>query len=151
MINRNGQQNSIKTLDNFDKICKLIDNLPVVKLNDFNLKETAIIIIDMIEGFVRTGPLASPRVATIIPKIISLTMTSSNRGIPIIAFADTHTNASPEFESFPSHCLQGTIESELIKELKIIEGIKVIPKNSINGAITTEFNLYFIRRTSSIQ
>lgn len=140
MINRNGQGINIRTRDNLDKIFKIIDNLPTYEIKDFNEQDTALVIIDMIEGFIRTGPLASDRVKNIIPKIVNLTANCVGNNIPVIALADTHSENNPEFHSFPTHCLKGSEEAEIIQELKDIGNYTIIPKNSTNGAITTAFN-----------
>ena len=51
----------------------------------------------------------------------------------IIAFTDYHTNESVELLNYPTHCIKDTIECEIVDELKSIDNIKIVKKNSTNG------------------
>ncbi|HHI5797845.1 TPA: isochorismatase family protein [Clostridioides difficile] len=44
--------------------------------------------------------------------------------------------------SYPVHCLENDVESELVDELKSIENLQIFPKNSTNGFFALE-NLDF--------
>lgn len=113
--------------------------LPAIRFDDLKEKETALIIVDMINGFVREGALQSPRAETVIPAIESLSKEIDKRSIKKLAFADSHTDKSPEFGAYPTHCLAGTSESEVVDELKKIGGYTLIEKNSTNGFHEEEF------------
>jgi nicotinamidase-related amidase len=93
----------------------------------------------MVNGFVREGALKSSRVEEIIPEITRLSETFDELHIPRLVFADCHTNASPEFDAYPAHCMEGTVEAEVVDEIKKTGGYKLIPKNSTNGFIEEEF------------
>lgn len=98
-----------------------------------NLKELQelLIIIDMVNGFVKEGTLANPEYMKIVPKQIELIKKFIERKQGILFIKDTHTSDSVEFKTFPAHCLEGTEESELIDELKVYENYGIsIPKNS---------------------
>lgn len=129
-------EKSNKTLG---EIFDLLAGLPVIKLKDLQPENTALIIVDMINGFVREGALASERAEKAIPSIAELSKTCDEMQITKIAFADSHTNQSPEFGAYPVHCLAGTSESEVVDELKEIGGYTLIPKNSTNGFHEEEF------------
>ncbi|MDQ7983194.1 MAG: isochorismatase family cysteine hydrolase [Spiroplasma sp.] len=96
------------------------------------LGKTVIFVIDMVNGFCNQGNLASPMIKALIPKIESLIKKANNTKIKVIALNDHHQANNPEFNSYPSHCLENSIESELVPELKLAK-IKVIKKNSTNG------------------
>lgn len=113
--------------------------LPAIRFDDLKEKETALIIVDMINGFVREGALQSPRAETVIPAIESLSKEIDKRSIKKLAFADSHTDKSPEIGAYPTHCLAGTSESEVVDELKRIGGYTLIEKNSTNGFHEEEF------------
>ena len=69
-----------------------------------------------------------------------LLYTSAQRlGLPIVAFADEHTEASPEFAAFPSHCLWDTTESQVVEELAQAVEMQRIGKNSTNGFLEPAF------------
>lgn len=122
-----------------DEINTMLDNLPAIRLEDLESETTALVIIDMINGFVREGPLMSGRVEAIIPEIVELSKKCDKLRIKKIAFADNHTDASPEFGSYPRHCIKGTSESEIVDEIKEAGGYVLIPKNSTNGFLEEAF------------
>lgn len=103
------------------------------------VERTALLIIDMVNGFAREGALASPRVEALIPAIARLQEQAKERGLPILAFGDCHPADSLEFNAYPPHCIQGTTESEMVAELAVVGGYLFIPKNSTNGCIEPAF------------
>ncbi len=131
MINKNEFiENSVKTLGEiFDVLAKL----PAIQMKDLQGKQTALVIVDMINGFAREGALKSPRVEALIPNIAELLKTCHELNIKKLAFADCHTKASPEFDAYPAHCMIGTSEAEMVDELRKLGGYTLIPKNSTNG------------------
>ncbi|MGI6085643.1 MAG: cysteine hydrolase family protein [Acetivibrionales bacterium] len=124
------------------QILDMLEGLPVIRLQDLKPEETVLVIVDMINGFVREGALKSQRAEGIIPKIAELSKACNKLQIKKIAFADAHTKASPEFDSYPEHCMAGTAESEIVDELKEIGGYTLIPKNSTNGFLEKEFQAW---------
>jgi nicotinamidase-related amidase len=117
----------------------LLEKLPVIRLEDLESEKSALIIVDMINGFIREGPMMSERVEAIIPEIVELSKKCDKLKIQKIAFADNHTDASPEFDSYPRHCLKGTSVSEIVDEIKAAGGYVLIPKNSTNGFLEEAF------------
>lgn len=102
-------------------------------------EHTALIIVDMVNGFLTEGPLSSPRSAAVLPACETLLRTAHAAGAPVLAFADCHEPDCIEFQSFPPHCIRGTSESEIAPSLREIGGFAVIEKNSTNGAIHPAF------------
>jgi nicotinamidase-related amidase len=97
-----------------------------------NPDHVAVISVDMIEGFCRTGVLASPRVEGIIPHTTAILERAYRYGIRNIAM---------EFGAFPPHCTEGSKESETIrefKELPFFRELAIIRKNSVNSLINTD-------------
>lgn len=137
MINKNEfKESSVETLG---EIFDILAKLPAIQLKDLQGKQTALVIIDMINGFVREGALKSPRVEGLIPEIAKLSKTCDELHITKLAFADCHTIASPEFDAYPAHCMIGTSEGEMVDELRELGGYTLIPKNSTNGFQEAEF------------
>lgn len=111
-----------------------------VELTSLKKEKTALITIDMVNGFVYTGPLSSPRVASIVDNIVSLN--ERTKGYKKVFFIDSHDEECAEFNSFPLHCLRNTEEANLIQELipftKEQDSI-CIEKNSTNGFNNNNF------------
>jgi len=128
-----------KSSNTLGEILDMMEKLPSIQLEDLEPGKTAFIIVDMINGFVREGALQSPRAEGIIPEITRLSKACDKLQIKKIAFADCHNTQSPEFDSYPEHCLGGTSESEVVDEIKEIGGYTLIPKNSTNGFHEEEF------------
>ncbi len=122
-----------------DKIAHMIDQLPALRLEQLIEDNAVLIVVDMINGFVTKGSLASPNVLAINERVAALAGACTASGIPVAALADCHTLSSPEFSSFPPHCLEGTAETELTDELRAINGITRINKNSTNGMLEPRF------------
>jgi len=120
------------------EIKKYIDSQRALKISDFEADKTVLVIVDMINGFVNEGALASLRIRNIISSVSEIISKCHEKNIDIIAFADCHTENSAEFEGFPVHCLKDSSESEIIDEIKN-EIPTVIPKNSTNGFHAPEF------------
>lgn len=121
-----------------------------INLKDLDQSKTALIVIDMVNGFVKEGAFASSRVYDLIPEIVSIVenLPQSNK----IFFLDSHTNDSKEFDSYPIHCIEGTNEELLIDELdNLIDSNSLkIKKNSTNGAIEDLF-LKWLDKNSHIE
>ncbi len=81
----------------------------------------AVVGVDLIEGFCRKGPLAGPRVEALIGPTVDFLTRCHEIGIRDFLFpCDAHQPDSPEFASFPPHCIVGTAESDLVSELSAL-------------------------------
>ncbi len=132
-----------KSIETLGEIFDMLVKLPSIQLGELQAKQTAFVIVDMINGFAREGALQSPRVEGLIPKIAELSKACDELHIAKLALADCHTEASPEFDAYPEHCLTGTSEGEIVDELKEIGGYILIPKNSTNGFHEEAFQKWF--------
>lgn len=131
--------NSTKALS---RIFDEIERCPSLDLHTLDPKTTALLIVDMVNGFATTGPLSSPRIDALTPRIAQLSRQMDRLGIQKIAFADHHTEDSPEFKSFPPHCLSGTEESEVVTPIREVGNYRLIKKNSTNGYLEPEFQAW---------
>lgn len=125
--------------ESLGKIFDMLAILPELSLQELQGNQTVLVIIDMVNGFARKGSLKSPRIEELIPEITKLAKSCNDLGIKSLAFADCHTEESPEFEAYPLHCLAGTVEGEIVDEIKEVGGYTLIPKNSTNGFLEEEF------------
>lgn len=94
--------------------------------NVTNLKmyKKVLIVVDMVNGFVREGALADKHIEGTIEAQKALIKKYQEEGQLIIFIKDTHTLDSVEHDRFggATHCIEGTKEAELIDELKPFEG-----------------------------
>ena len=107
-------------------------------------ESTGLFSADMINGFLRTGALASERVNTLTDPVTSLFSQAWEIGVrDFVLLQDTHDPETPEFGAYPPHAIVGTEESDTIPELATLpfaERLTVIEKNSLNPAIGTIFD-----------
>lgn len=110
---------------------------------DLDMDKTAIIVVDMINGFVKEGNLASPRVDDMSPNIKELL--NKFKDSRKVFFRDVHTSESKELASYAEHCVKEseTQVIDLLKEYLNQENTVQIKKNSTNGFITEEFGKWF--------
>jgi nicotinamidase/pyrazinamidase len=79
---------------------------------------SALIVVDMQNGFLREGNLASKDNAASLPAVVDEVESALSDGRRVIFTADTHEVDDREFEIFPEHCLRGSTEAELVDELQ---------------------------------
>ncbi len=125
------------------EIYDLLSGLPELALDGLDPQKTVLVIVDMINAFARMGPLQSPRVEALVPEVVRVLKLCRQRGIGVIAFADSHSERSPEFASYPVHALAGTPESEVVDEIKEAGGYTLFAKNSTNGFLEESFQKWF--------
>ena len=134
------------TPDNCKKaVSALIDEinaLPELSLSGLDPDKSLLVIVDIVNGFVREGAMASPLVEDIILPVVSLMEKCQDKKIPSVAFADCHAADCAEFASFPPHCVKNTSESEIVDEIKKAGGYTLIEKNSTNGFHEKSFTDY---------
>ncbi|MGL4913945.1 MAG: isochorismatase family protein [Romboutsia sp.] len=132
-------ENLINELHNLENN---LENLPSEHIDNLYFSKTEIFIVDINNGFAKSGALYSPRIESLITPIFNFSKALSNKVKSITAFTDCHDDDSLELLSYLSHCLRNDIESEIVDELKSIKNIKVIPKNSTNAFFVLD-NLNF--------
>lgn len=126
----------LNAINNIQNEINQIGDLSFSKLQG----DSALIIVDMVKGFCTIGPLSTSRSNKVIDPIINLNLIMKNS--EKLFFTDSHNEDSIELKSYPSHCIKGSEEEELIDELRIYSehtNSTIIKKNSINGFHTNEF------------
>ncbi len=89
-----------------------------------------IIVVDMLNGFAKFGPLSSQNINAIIPNIESYL--AKNKNEDNIFLCDSHVKEDIEMKEYPFHCLKDTDEAKIVDELvKFVK--KTVYKNSTNG------------------
>ena len=98
----------------------------------------AILVIDMLRGFLEPGyPLyCGAKARNIIPNIQKLLEQERKAEAKVLYLCDLHKSDDPEFKKFPPHCIEGTLEAEIIPELSQYPG-EIIYKRSFSGFYDT--------------
>lgn len=107
-------------------------------LSQHDLHNPIVFVVDMINGFIKEGALHDSAILTCTAPIQQLLTDLDCRRIFI---ADAHPPKTREFEAYPSHCVIGTAESEVIDELQpYVE--ELIHKNSTNAFTAADFQTF---------
>ncbi|HOJ02102.1 MAG TPA: isochorismatase family cysteine hydrolase [Anaerolineaceae bacterium] len=109
-------------------------------------ENTAILCVDVTNGFCKSGALASPRVAGIIPPIVRLFKQAWQSGCrDFLLLQDTHEPDAVEFGAFPPHCVRGSQEAQTVSEISDLPfsaQFNTMEKNSINSALNTSLDAW---------
>ena len=99
-----------------------------------------LVVVDMVNGFVKEGVMADPYINHITPELIKQIEGTMSEDEGVAFIKDTHSKDSTEFKKFPPHCVKGTGEEELISELKPYEKeVLVYEKNSTSTMFAKNF------------
>ncbi len=111
-----------------------------------------LVVVDMVNGFVREGAMASQNIEHIVPEIESLVDYFTSSDDRKVAFVkDTHDSNAREFKRYPVHCLKETSESENIDELKKYENMSLIHEKNSTSAIFPSSLLESIDKMKKIE
>ncbi|NES22549.1 MAG: isochorismatase family protein [Symploca sp. SIO3E6] len=104
---------------------------------------TGLVIVDVVNGFctIGYGALAptepNEQIETMVTESNRLAKAFTARGLPILAFLDTHKPGKPE-PPYPTHCEKGSGEEKLVPQLEWLEkdpNTTLIEKDCINGFV----------------
>lgn len=116
-----------------------LKQVPPLKIVDLPKDRSALLVVDVINGFLKEGQMAAPTMMKMVPSLVEVITKAQDLSWKTIAFADAHDANAQEFAVFPPHCLKNTEESQLINEIKDLLNDKVIEKNSTNGFFAPKF------------
>ena len=110
------------------------------KVKDLKIYKGMLIVVDMVNGFVREGVMADSYIEHIIPEQIRLIKEFLQKEEGIAFVKESHSKDCMEFKTFPEHCVKGTSEAELVDELKPFEkDALVYLKNSTSAMFAKNF------------
>ena len=121
---------------------------PTVTLSQEELGRSAVVVVDILNGFTREGPLGSPLVGGIIAPSADLLAQAVAAGLPperVALMADAHPADAEEFRAYPPHCVAGTSEAEWVQEIRELpqfDHFKHFTKNSIASHHTPDFEAW---------
>ena len=106
-------------------------------------RPTGLIVVDVVNGFctVDYGSLApnepNEQIETMVAESNRLAKAWTDKGLPVLAFLDSHEPGKPE-PPYPLHCEKGTGEEKLVPQLEWLEDnphTTLINKDCVNGFI----------------
>ena len=89
--------------DTVKSLADEIGALPSMKWSEISPDNSALIIVDVVNGFIREGAMASSDIEDIIKPIALLMKRFNEKEMPVVALADCHKKDCAEFASFPEH------------------------------------------------
>ena len=109
-----------------------------MKKNNNEKTKKLLIVVDMVNGFVRFGAMASQNIEHIVLETENLVkLFGESPDSQVVFVKDTHEMDAREFKRYPVHCVKGTAEAENIDELKPYEENAInIEKNSTSAIFT---------------
>lgn len=109
-------------------------------MKEKNKIEKALIIVDMVNGFIKEGNMKDNSIQRIIPENEKLVKEFIKEDEGLIFIKDSHEEDAIEFRKFPKHCIKGTSESKLVDELiKYEKNALVYEKNSTSAIFAPHF------------
>lgn len=117
---------------------------------NINETEEMIIVVDMINGFMKGGVMADPYIMHIVPTIRNyMEEAIQNSSKNVVVIRDAHEKGAMEFKVHPEHCLKDSWESSLIDELRdLLPYCYEFEKNSTSTIWAGETNTFlpFIKK-----
>ena len=110
-----------------------------------------LIVVDMVNGFIREGAMADPYIEHIIPRIEALVKSYTKDTDRVVFIKDTHEKDSAEFNRYPVHCMKGTSEAELVDELKKYEENALVYEKNSTSAITAPGFVDDIKKMNNLE
>lgn len=102
--------------------------------------EKALVVVDMVNGFVKEGNMATPYMKALIPIIEELLQEFEREEEGIIFIKESHDENCAEFNKFPEHCKEGTWEAEIIEEYApYVDNALVFRKNTTMSVFAPGF------------
>lgn len=103
-----------------------------------------LIVVDMINAFIRAGVLHDKDIAKIIPNVVKTIEKHVDKGSLVILVKDSHTPCATEFKRFGNepHSVKDTYESQFVDELRKFENypnVIIVEKNSTSYMEAPEF------------
>ncbi|HEY7294901.1 MAG TPA: isochorismatase family cysteine hydrolase [Dehalococcoidia bacterium] len=139
---------------------RFLESLPDEPLADVieragGAAHVAVVAVDVVNGFCVAGPLASERVGRIVAPIERLLRAAEAAGVCSFAvLRDSHSPTAPEFGQFGPHCIAGTAESLLVRELAELPfagRFEDVPKNATSAWAGAEHFATWVRRQTQEQ
>ena len=109
-------------------------------MQNFEKISELVIVVDMINGFIKKGSMCDTSICKIIPDMKRYLKNERDKGNTIIFIKEAHDIDCVEFKKFPMHCVKGTQEAQIIEELTpFVDKENVYEKNSTCAIFAKNF------------
>jgi len=110
--------------------------------NRKHTKRRALLVVDMLRGFLEPdGSLyCGDEARAIIPYVARRIRTFARRGDLVVFSCDRHDPADPEFRLYPAHCVKGSWETDILPDLPVPDGAKVLAKTTLDPFYGTDLD-----------
>ena len=120
-----------------------IPDIPVEDQLSLPVANTAVIVVDMQNDFVRPdGALHVEAAPQTVEGIAAFIDQARSQGVQIVYTQDTHSEDDREFDLWPPHCIQGSQGWQIIDELSPHDSDLVVQKNRYDGFYATPLDHY---------
>ena len=126
------QEFLLQSSSHLDAMLDCVSHVKSIALEDLPSQSTLIVVVDLNQGFAKSGALYSPRTEALLPSASALIDRCIAHRYTILPYTDCHQPDCLEFSSYPPHCLAGTSESLMAPELSRLQ-VLARPKNSTNA------------------
>ena len=137
-------------LDYLDEWYNTLPELPLAEVVGGEPERVAVISVDVINGFCKSGALASGRVGRIARPAADVFERAYELGVRNLALIqEAHHPQAVEFEAYPPHGIVGTEESEAVDELKALpffQEMAVFGKNTIHPSLDNNLDAWLAER-----
>jgi len=117
-------------------------------MKDATSGKTALLVIDMLNDFVRPGsPLEVPETRAILPALRRRIASARREGELVVYVCDAHRRSDPEFArmGWPPHAVEGTPGAGVVPALAPEPGDVVVEKRTYSGFHATPLHLILRR------
>lgn len=123
-----------------------VPDIPFADSVTASARDTAVIVVDMQNDFVKPGgSLVVPAASETLQAIQDLLARARKAGVRIVYTQDTHREGDPEWQIWPEHCRIDNWGWQIVEELAPKAGDLVVQKNRYDGFFETELDYYLAR------
>jgi nicotinamidase-related amidase len=102
------------------------------------MPDKALLVVDMLNDFMPGGTLTVSGIEDIVVPIKAKIAEYEEAGNPVFFICDNHKVDDKEFDSFPAHCIDGTVGAEITDDIAIMVGShEIIPKTRFSSFFRT--------------
>ena len=120
-------------------------------LNQMKGVKKLLLVVDLLNGFIRVGNMADLHIQHILPESERLIKKFLEGGYRVVYVKDCHKKNSREFKRFPVHCLRKTYEAQIVDELLPFENEAIVIEKNSTSAIFNKLLLEIIEQMPDLE